>query len=101
MPFFLYGIAIGYVLGRYLESSISGQLSTHLLKRTKAINYQIKHQEYDTYVVFNDYGRCFQGTYLNCEAYIKAVSNAAVFMEDEDSEVSSVPIVCADNNPLS
>ena len=80
---------LGYVLGSNLESNTSGRLITNLFKRTEAVKYQIKHQEYDTYVVFNDYGRCFQGTYLNCEAYIKALSNAAVFMADEDSDTKN------------
>jgi hypothetical protein len=75
---------VGYVLGRHFESNTSGRLTTHLFKRTEAVNYQIKHQEYDTYVVSNDDGRCFEGTLLHCEEYIKAVSNTALMMNNED-----------------
>jgi|GEM_PF-1002920 len=39
--------------------------------------YSIKHLEYHLHVVTNDYGRCFQGTLLHCEEYVKAASGIA------------------------
>jgi hypothetical protein len=53
------------------------------------MNYNIEALEYDTHVVVNDDGRCFEGTLLHCEEYIKAVRNAARFMSNEDSDTKT------------
>jgi hypothetical protein len=46
------------------------------------MSYHIEHLDHDTYLVTNRYGRCFEGTFLHCQEYVKAVESAALFMNN-------------------
>ncbi|MFT6754370.1 MAG: hypothetical protein ACI96M_003565 [Candidatus Azotimanducaceae bacterium] len=57
-----------------------GMVLDNKLEENSSMSYHIEHLKYDTYLVTNVWGRCFEGTLLHCEEYVEASKSAEVFM---------------------